>query len=266
MTLSKISKRVSRGRTRVRWLGRNFVDRVIAAPKSAICPVCESEHQTQDLKPFVTKCKFGGGQLVRYQCSECDLVFGTARMLAMGAEELGREYVDLYKTYSESDATDSEIRVFRAMQPKLGGRYLNYGCGRWSESVPRLREEGYDVYGYEPFVQDGPNLPSYILTRPDQLCDLQFDGIMSHNFIEHLQDPAAMLRELDAILAPGGSMVHATPCYEYAYEFTRFHLVFFLGRSIETLAARCGFRVEDIEHLPGDQLLRTFHRVTSQPA
>ena len=167
-------------------------------------------------------------------------------MLAMDAEDLGKEYVDLYKTYSEGDATESEMEVFRAMQPMPGGRYLNYACGRWSESIKLLRQEGFDLYGYEPFVQDGQDLPSHILTRPDQLADLQFDGLMSHNFIEHLQDPAALFHELDSILKPGGCMVHATVCYEYAIEYTRFHLLFFLGRSTERLAKRCGFEVGEL--------------------
>ncbi len=40
-------------------------------------------------------------------------------------------------------------------------------------------------------------------------------------------------------------MAHSSPCYEYAYAFSRFHTVFLIGRSPEILAAKTGFRVTD---------------------
>lgn len=41
-------------------------------------------------------------------------------------------------------------------------------------------------------------------------------------------------------------MAHATPCYEYLCEYTRWHL-FFPGRSRELLARLAGLRVEHFE-------------------
>ena len=40
-------------------------------------------------------------------------------------------------------------------------------------------------------------------------------------------------------------MAHATPCFEYLYEFTRFHLFFFLGRSRELLAKSAGLDLSE---------------------
>ncbi len=54
---------------------------------------------------------------------------------------------------------------------------------------------------------------------------------------------AAQFRQFRALLKPGGRMVHATPCYEWLYAYTRFHVFFALGDSIEALAQRTGFRV-----------------------
>jgi len=45
----------------------------------------------------------------------------------------------------------------------------------------------------------------------------------------------------------GSLMSHATPCFDYKFEFTRFHLFFFLGRSREVLAKRAGLDVVSFE-------------------
>jgi len=42
-------------------------------------------------------------------------------------------------------------------------------------------------------------------------------------------------------------MAHATPCFEYLFEYTRFHLFFFPGRSREVLAQRAGLKIESFE-------------------
>lgn len=38
-------------------------------------------------------------------------------------------------------------------------------------------------------------------------------------------------------------MAHSTPCYKYACEYTRFHLVFLTGKSVERLCEKTGFQV-----------------------
>ena len=44
-------------------------------------------------------------------------------------------------------------------------------------------------------------------------------------------------------LAENGVMAHASPCFELRYEDTRFHLFFYLGRSVKVLADRAGFEI-----------------------
>jgi hypothetical protein len=51
-----------------------------------------------------------------------------------------------------------------------------------------------------------------------------------------------------AILQEGAHMAHTTPCYRYCYEFSRFHLYFFTGRSLEFLGKRTHLRIEDTEY------------------
>jgi 2-polyprenyl-3-methyl-5-hydroxy-6-metoxy-1,4-benzoquinol methylase len=82
----------------------------------------------------------------------------------------------------------------------------------------------------------------FIATRRDAIS-AQFDGIFSNNVVEHMVRPVDEFRYFHSILAPGGRMAHASPCYHYRYSSTRFHVVFLTGNSPNVLAERTGFRV-----------------------
>lgn len=187
----------------------------------------------------VDECMFGGGRLERYECPSCGCVFGPEAYLAMTPALIAADMSLLYSTYSEADSTENEVRAFHMLEPREGGRYLNWGAGAWSRSVEVLRAQGFDVHGYEPHVSAGS---SHVAARVDDLGGA-FDGIFSNNVLEHLTDPAGQFRQFKALLKPGGRMAHATPCYEWLYAYTRFHVFFPLGDSIEALARRTGFRV-----------------------
>jgi len=72
---------------------------------------------------------------------------------------------------------------------------------------------------------------------------LKFDGIFSHDVLEHLRYPVKTFELFAKLLNPGGKMAHATACYKYVYEYTRFHLVFYTGNAVEELCKRTQFRV-----------------------
>jgi len=57
----------------------------------------------------------------------------------------------------------------------------------------------------------------------------------------------AELQVMASLLPPDGLMSHATPCFEYRFEFTRFHLFFFLGRSRSFLAREAGLQIQDYQ-------------------
>lgn len=170
-------------------------------------------------------CIFGGGELVRFKCSNCELIFGPLKVLELTPAQLSSEYEWHYKCYAEGDSTESEIRAFQSLAPIKGKKYLNYGAGGWSKSISVLSDQGWQVMGYEPHLS--PNANSPIITSESELKLHQFDGIFSNNLIEHLQDPVASLNRMREQLSPDGQMAHATPCYDYLYEYTRFHLFFF---------------------------------------
>jgi FkbM family methyltransferase len=205
------------------------------------CALCGHSAPAHRFKPFDTQCQFGGGRLLRHQCPACDVIFGPSKMLALTPAELSAEYDFHYRIFTEGDSTDQEVRAFFALDPQPGGHYLNYGAGAWSRSVELLRTQGWNITAYEPTAsaQQQPGL----ITQPQALAELRFDGIYSNNVLEHLRQPVDTLRQLARLLTRGGRMSHATPCYEYLYEYTRFHLFFFLGRSRSYLAQQANLDI-----------------------
>jgi SAM-dependent methyltransferase len=155
-------------------------------------------------------------------------------MLSATDSFMESEYKRLYESYSEGDTTTYTIQTFFDMRPSASMEYLEYGCGKWSKTIPLLNKRGYKVRGYDMYVK-----PDHDLLVLNPLC-MKFDGIFSHNVIEHLRDPIATLQELSKLLNPGGKMAHSTACYDYACAESQFHLFFFTGRSVEELCKKTG--------------------------
>jgi len=229
------------------------------------CPLCNWRDAAGKFGTLVTSCIFGGGELIRYQCPECDVIFGPKKMLRLSDAELSRDYEWHYQVFSEGDSTIQEVRAFHALMPDKNGVYLNWGTGAWSKTVDVLRQDGWNVYGYEPHSSASTSSPylmsdneygyklhgsasansPYLISDKEQLLAMRFDGIFSNNVLEHLRYPVRELSMMRDLLKEDGRMSHATPCFEYLYEFTRFHLFFFLGRSRFMLAELAGLHIDD---------------------
>lgn len=207
------------------------------------CPLCGVNIDYNNLKQYISNCKFEGGLLIRYQCASCDLIFGPEKMLMLSETQLSKEYEWHYRVFSEADSTENEIKIFHNLNPEKTGKYLNWGAGAWSKTIDRLRKDGWDVYGYEPHKASTSN--HFIITDINRLRNMRFDGIFSNNVLEHLRYPIEDLKEMATFLKPQGRMVHATPCFDYMYEYTRFHLFFYLGKSKEILAYKSGLEIEN---------------------
>ena len=237
--------------------------RVPAAELS--CLLCEYRGAADKFGKLVSSCIFGGGELIRHQCPECDVIFGPDKMLRLSEAELSRDYEWHYRVFSEGDSTTQEVRAFHALAPEKNGVYLNWGTGAWSNTIDVLRQDGWNVYGYEPHGSASTSGPSsmsdnvygyklqdqastgspWLISDKEQLSAMRFDGIFSNNVLEHLRYPVRELSMMRDLLKAGGRMSHATPCFEYRYEFTRFHLFFYPGRSRSALAGKAGLRIDD---------------------
>ncbi len=228
---------------------------ILAGDRLVTCPVCGLSERKGKLDTRVSECIFGGGRLERYVCPKCGCIFGPSKYLELPSGLVSADYALLYSAYSEGDNTAAELRSFRSLRPSRESLYLNYGCGRWSKSIQLLREEGFDVWGYDPVT--GRDNPFVVSSKGD--ISASFDGIWSNNVIEHMTDPVDEFAFFHRVLKPGGRMAHASPCYRYAFEFSRFHVVFLTGKSAYVLAERTGFRI--IDHIEdGDFINFVFER------
>jgi SAM-dependent methyltransferase len=205
------------------------------------CLACAFDGPAEAFDMLVDTCIFGGGRLERLSCPQCGCVFGPLSMLNAPPEWLAADCKLLYSYYAEGDSTEAEIRCFETLSPTRSGLYLNWGAGAWSNSVEVLRKRGYDVWGYEPNAAEARAF--MIGSRPE--ISARFDGIFTNNVLEHLADPQAQFADFRSVLKPSGVMAHATPCFEWSFAFTRFHVFFPLKDSLHRLARRTGFEVVD---------------------
>lgn len=199
------------------------------------CRVCGHHAPKHTYETVISHCIFGGGRLERFICPVCGGIFGPLKMIRLDEKQLGAEYIQNYKCYSESSETGSlEYSAFLDLNPVKGGTYLNFGAGIKNQTSKKLREEGYIVYDFEPYAFAGSK--EYLLQSWTQVEQIKFDGIFSNDLIEHLPDPITSLRQMRSVLKENGRLVHGSGCYEYAFEYTRFHLFFFVGKSLDYIA------------------------------
>lgn len=204
------------------------------------CPICHQRFWPNNNDILETECIFLGGRLVRYRCPNCNVIYGPQKMFLLNDQEFSDEYITHYSVFAEGDSTKAEIRTFYSLNPEKGKKYLNYGSGAWSKTIEKLRDEGFDLIGFDPYA---PTKSEYIINNWEELSLYKFDGIFSHDLLEHLKDPVEEFNKMKAIMSDDGIMVHSTACYNYVYEYTRFHLFFYTGTSVEEICKQTGLKV-----------------------
>ena len=229
--------------SRTKWKLIDYMEKDIKHAQQLSCPICGYCGNVATFQLYQSTCAFGGGELLRHQCPQCGVIFGPEKFRKQSPKEFDDDYVVHYLGYAEGDSTGNEMRAFYMLNPKKECTYLNYGCGAWSRSLELLHEQGYQVYGYEPYASADQKSP-YLITSRDELKKMKFHGIYSNNLLEHLLDPAAELKFMRTLLVtPGAKMSHCTPCYFYKYEYTRFHTFFFTGDSMRLIAEQAGLKI-----------------------
>ncbi len=209
-------------------------------PEHIVCGCCGYESRVAKLDTLNATCIFTGLSLIRVRCGECRAVIGPLPLIEATSDEIGTLYRFLYQFYHEGFSSPFQEKTFYLLNPSRHGCYLNYACGDWSVGYNRLKSFGWQVVGFEPF--QATDSTGFLKSR-SELGSQSFDGLFSHNFIEHLQHPEAFFRECYELLKPSGTMIHSTPCYRYLYEVAPLHLYFYCDTSIERLANRVGFRL-----------------------
>lgn len=134
--------------------------------------------------------------------------------------------------------------------------FLDYGCGH-GMVVQYLRECGFaNSHGYDPYApQEGFGNPTTLQRRP-------FDYILLQDVIEHVEDPNALLSELNALLAPGGHILIGTPnaanidltqpslSDSYNEVHVPYHLHIYTREALESLGCRQGWKSVDFFDRP----------------
>jgi 2-polyprenyl-3-methyl-5-hydroxy-6-metoxy-1,4-benzoquinol methylase len=223
------------------------------------CPVCGA---AEDRTLFVKR----GFPIVR--CESCRLVFANPQVDESLVVEEYRGgisndlWVDVLTSPQQLELDRVKFdQILDALEPFRGaGRLLDVGCsiglfldragargwrGTGIEFSDKARayareEFGLDVLG-RPLAEEG--------FEPDS-----FDVVTLLSVLEHTTEPRRMLREIAAVLKPGGVLyvivpnVESLACrvlHEHAATFDgRNHLLYFSGRSLTDVLAREGYEAQ----------------------
>lgn len=153
-----------------------------------------------------------------------------------------------------------------ALLPTRVGRALDCGCGA-GDNARLLRERGWSVVGLT--LSRAEQHAASAWCERVEVADLEqplplsvgsgFDLVLLSHVLEHLADPATLLRSLKAVLAPGGLIAVALPNplfypyrlralrghfdYETSGIMDETHLRFYTFLSGAELLRRHGYRV-----------------------
>lgn len=223
------------------------------------CNICDHTNDISSYKKYICNDMFYAGQLVRYQCPNCDVIFGDLRFLNLDLSIIAEDYTDLYSFYNEGDTSKYILHIFNLLNYKNDRSYLDYACGKWNNTINILEKLNYTIHGYDKYVHSGQQ---NIL---NDISGKKFDVIYSSNYIEHVIDPINDLAILVDHLNDNGQLLFITGCFEYRHESSHYHTYFFLGRSINILCQKLGIKLilsEKIKFDDGDEtIIKIFTKI-----
>jgi SAM-dependent methyltransferase len=182
------------------------------------CPLCGEARA----RPFARgdDMRYGiGGGFTLVACAACDLVYLNPRP---DEDEASRWYPPRYHQAWAEDPPEAGVSARRPTDlacrlfPRPG-RLLDVGCGIGS-FVAAMRERGWDAEGTE-VAEEAAHIGRRRFGVPIRMGPLRalglprerYDLITLWHVLEHLADPVGELREVAALLAPGGHALVATP-------------------------------------------------------
>lgn len=105
-----------------------------------------------------------------------------------------------------------------ALLPFRRGRVLDLGCA-FGFATLRLAHKGYETVGvdnsarYIAWAKRRHPQGQYLLASAEALPlpDANFDGVLFLDVLEHVVDESAVIREIQRILKPGGTLILSVP-------------------------------------------------------
>jgi 2-polyprenyl-3-methyl-5-hydroxy-6-metoxy-1,4-benzoquinol methylase len=231
------------------------------------CPACAAAMRAQRTL-FDDRYGYPG----RFELLRCDACGHCTLVAAMSAQELS----DLYTRYYPRSGFDVEAwsppaeegvmrtwwrglraSAFRWVPPHV--RVLDIGCG-FGESLGYHRARGCDAHGVEADAnivrvaeRHGLNA-RHGLFDPSHYAPESFDVVTLDQVIEHVSQPASVLKGVHEVLKPGGMAVLSTPNAagwgarlfgrRWIHWHAPYHLQFFTDESMSRCAAQAGLRLE----------------------
>ena len=199
-------------------------------------------------------------------CAHCrlDVRMSDAQIAELYTRYYPRSTFDIDAWSPPGDATGlaawwrgDRASAFRWVPP--GVRVLDIGCG-FGESLGYHRNRGCDAHGVEAdanILRVGERHGLQVrhgLFDPRHYPPASFDVVTLDQVIEHLADPAQVLRGIHQVLKPGGQLVLSTPNANgwgtrlfgrrWIHWHAPYHLQFFSRASMARAASAAGFVLE----------------------
>lgn len=152
-------------------------------------------------------------------------------------------------------ATDAQVMHLAALP---GGRVLDVGCGN-GRAVALLGSLGWEAEGIDSDAEAvaagrSAGLSLHAGTLETVALEQTFDAITMRHVIEHVHDPASLLRQCHRLLRPHGQLVIVTPNAEswlhriYGRDWLALdpprHLEVFTLSALRSLVGAAGYTVE----------------------
>jgi len=159
--------------------------------------------------------------------------------------------------------------LHEAASAHLRGRLLDIGCGSGlRKSVVAEFIDEYVGLDHADSQHDVSNVDivgtAYEIPEPDQ----SYDSVLCTSVLEHLEEPAAALREAHRVLRPGGVAVYTVPMFWHLHEQPR-DFYRYTRYGLEHLFRQAGFEIVEMVPLSGFWLTMAtefnYYAVTTSP-
>jgi 2-polyprenyl-3-methyl-5-hydroxy-6-metoxy-1,4-benzoquinol methylase len=254
--------------------------RTLALEALTACPVCAGQRAE-----FVLSHPDGYLPSLRlHRCRQCDLIYLNPRLTleSILAVEAESEVYSFDRSVAEQwiaeDLTGWVVRLERFVSgPER--RLLDIGCNR-GLLMEAARRRGWQVTGVEIVSKAALRArEEYNLTVFASLTELdpqmQFDLITVWHVLEHTLEPVDFLQQAVSRLAPTGVLALQVPSFDFLDEFRNrkqlssllcaVHTCYFTSATLQTVMARAGLAVAQIENDAHSLLLTVIGRPSSSP-
>ncbi|WP_066374820.1 MULTISPECIES: bifunctional 2-polyprenyl-6-hydroxyphenol methylase/3-demethylubiquinol 3-O-methyltransferase UbiG [unclassified Anabaena] len=173
--------------------------------KCSICDYCVDETDESAFTTFFCNVRaFHHEKFPVWRCPQCQSIH------CLDVVELSHYYAKY--PFTQAVMTWTLKILYKNLRQQLSQHgfsqhhsFLDYGCGT-GLFVRYLQQQNFtNCYGYDPYAPKENFGDAKILEKGP------FDYILLQDVIEHVEEPSALLSELDSLLAPGGYILIGTP-------------------------------------------------------